>query len=197
VHADPTLAVYDAYAAAYCAGWLAQREPTDLHEELTRWFVRGGRTADIGCGSGREVAWLNAHGFPAEGFDASHGLLAQARLRFPDLTFKFAALPDLVQIGDAAYDNVLCETVLMHLPRVQIGPAVENLKRITAPAGVLYLSVRLTEGPDTVDENGRRFSAFPLSLLTEALTPWRILGTDMRPGRPIGVVAAQRPDGRG
>ena len=40
-----------------------------------------GYLVDIGCGSGREVAWLNASGFPAAGFDASEGLLAEARAR--------------------------------------------------------------------------------------------------------------------
>ena len=62
------------------AVWVELREPkpaplgsapVDLQEVVTRFFIKGGSSADIGCGSGREVAWLNANGFPAVGFDAS------------------------------------------------------------------------------------------------------------------------------
>ena len=87
------------------------------------------RAADIGCGSGREVAFLAANGFAAIGYDASEALLGQARQRYPDLAFEQAALPALVKIADCAFDNVLCETVIMHLPRAQIAPAVAPAAR--------------------------------------------------------------------
>src|SRR5690242_21531162 len=111
----PTVAAYDGSAADFVADWHAQPAPADLQALLRRFFVPQGRTADIGCGSGREVAWLNANGYPAMGFDPSERLLAQARGRYPDLSFATAALPDLVGLSDASFDNVLCETVLMHL----------------------------------------------------------------------------------
>ena len=66
-----TLAAYDEGAAAFAQDWHDQPAPVDLQDIVTRFFVRGGKTADIGCGSGREVAWLNAKGFPAEGRDPS------------------------------------------------------------------------------------------------------------------------------
>jgi trans-aconitate methyltransferase len=73
-----TLAAYDRDAAAFARDWHEQPAPTDLHDIVKRFFVAGGATADIGCGSGREVAWLNVNGFPAKGFDASDGLLKRA-----------------------------------------------------------------------------------------------------------------------
>jgi trans-aconitate methyltransferase len=76
-----TLAAYDKDAAAFAKDWHEQPAPRDLQAIVARFFVKGGISADIGCGSGREVAWLNANGFPADGFDASEGLLAQARSR--------------------------------------------------------------------------------------------------------------------
>ena len=71
-----TLAAYDHDAAAFAKDWHEQPAPEDLHDVVNRFFIRGGATVDIGCGSGREVTWLNANGFPATGFDASEGLLA-------------------------------------------------------------------------------------------------------------------------
>src|SRR6478736_7011308 len=128
-----TLAAYDSEAAAFAKDWHDQPAPRDLQEIVERFFVRGGTSADIGCGSGREVGWLNANGFSATGFDASEGLLAEARRRYPGFTFAHAELPDLKGIGARAYDNVLCETVIMHLDCAQIGPSVRRLLEIVKP----------------------------------------------------------------
>ena len=49
-----TLAAYDKDAAAFAQDWHDQPAPVDLQDIVTRFFVKGGRTADIGCGSGRD-----------------------------------------------------------------------------------------------------------------------------------------------
>src|SRR5436190_20910302 len=94
-----TLAAYDCDAAAFAKDWHDQPAPVDLQEIVERFFVRGGTSADIGCGCGREVGWLNNNGFSTVGFDASEGLLVEARRRYPGLKFAHAELPDLKGIG--------------------------------------------------------------------------------------------------
>src|SRR5258708_22210787 len=85
---DPeTLGVYDAGAEKFAKDWHAQPAPTDLHALVKRFFHPGGRTADVGCGSGREVAFLAAGGFDAIGYHPSHAPLQHARLRSPPLFF--------------------------------------------------------------------------------------------------------------
>jgi SAM-dependent methyltransferase len=135
---------------------------------VTRFF-QPGCTADIGCGSGREVGWLCLNGFPAVGFDPSRCLLDEARARYPGLTFASAALPDLAGVPAGHWDNVLCETVIMHLARNQIGPAVGRLMTILRPAGTLYLSWRVTHGSDQRDTHGRLYTAFDKDLVIAAL----------------------------
>ncbi|MGB9114776.1 class I SAM-dependent methyltransferase, partial [Bradyrhizobium sp.] len=158
-----TLAAYDRDAAAFAKDWHEQPPPRDLHDIVKRFFVAGGATADIGCGSGREVAWLNANGFPAKGFDASDGLLAEARARYPDLDFTHAELPDLRGIAANTYENVLCETVVMHLDRVQIASSVARMLDIVKPGGIFYLSWRVTEGVDQRDKHRRLYAVFDAS----------------------------------
>ena len=165
-----TLAAYDNEAAAFAKDWHEQPPPTDLHDIVNRFFVANGATADIGCGSGREVAWLNANGFPAKGFDASEGLLAEARRRYPHLGFIHAELPDLKDIAANAYDNVLCETVIMHLDRAAVAPSVRRMLEILKPGGIFYLSWRVTEGEDQRDKHARLYAAFEPSLVLSELT---------------------------
>lgn len=164
-----TLAAYDKEAAAFAQDWHDQPAPRDLHEIVTRYFVKGGATADIGCGSGREVAWLNANGFPAEGFDASEGLLTEARARYPALRFAHAELPDLSGIASASLDNVLCETVIMHLDPALIAPSVRRMFELVMPGGIFYLSWRVTTGDDARDAHGRLYAAFDTALVRAEL----------------------------
>jgi hypothetical protein len=95
--------------------------------------------------------------------------------RYPQLEFALAALPELAGIADPRFDNVLCETVIMHLRNELIAPSVRRLMAILKPGGVLYLSWRVTEGADQRDRNGRLYAAFGSELVVPALAPAAIL----------------------
>jgi SAM-dependent methyltransferase len=163
-----TLRAYDCGAAAFAQDWHDQPPPADLHD-IVRRFFRPGATADIGCGSGRDAAWLSANGFPAMGYDPSAGMLAQAQARYPELAFHAAALPTLEGIAGASFVNVLCETVIMHLPYEDVVLSVRRLMSILAPAGTLYLSWRVTRGADLRDGHGRLYGAFEADIVRGAL----------------------------
>jgi SAM-dependent methyltransferase len=191
-----TLAAYDAKAAGFAQDWHDQPAPSDLHALVRRFFIPG-RTADIGCGSGREVAWLAAQGFQAIGYDASPGLLAEARARYPGLDFRHAALPDLAELADGSFANVLCETVIMHLDRAAIAPSVRRLFAILKPGGTLYLSWRVTEGADQRDAQGRLYAAFDADLVRRGLHAAAILLDEdvvsASSGKRIHRIVARRP----
>jgi SAM-dependent methyltransferase len=165
-----TLSAYDTDAAAFAKDWHEQPAPVDLQDIVNRYFIKGGVTADVGCGSGREVAWLNANGFPAAGFDASEGLLKEARARYPDFTFAHAELPDLRGIAAGSFDNVLCETVIMHLAPALIAPSVRRMLELVKPGGIFYLSWRVTDGADLRDGHGRLYAAFDAALVRAELS---------------------------
>ncbi|PDW01582.1 class I SAM-dependent methyltransferase [Candidatus Viridilinea mediisalina] len=155
---DPTtLTTYDNQAAKFAA---AQRgkSPEALQQLIMTYFRPAGLTADIGCGSGRDTAWLVANGFPAVGYDASAGMLAEARRAFPALTWQQAALPDLAEIDAGQYQNVLCSAVIMHLPAASLPLAIANLARILAPTGCLLLTYRASETEDPREPDGRLYT---------------------------------------
>src|SRR5258708_26831497 len=133
-------------------GTRSRRHPTCT--PFVRQFFIPGPTADVGCGSGRDAAWLNACGYPTKGFDASEGHLAEARRRHPQIHFSTAILPGLDGIAESSFANVLCETVIMHLEPEAITPAVERLLAILVPGGILYLSWRVAGG--AARRGGRR-----------------------------------------
>jgi SAM-dependent methyltransferase len=169
-----TLAAYNRDAASFAADWGAQPAGTDLQAAVLKFFSLG-PTADIGCGSGRDTAWLAQNGFAAIGFDYSEGLLAEARRLHPGIEFRRAALPELGGIADGSFMNVLCETVIMHLEPALIPQAVRRLVAILKARGTLYLSWRASEGAGSRDKHGRLYAAFDAALVLNELKGVQVL----------------------
>ena len=135
--------------------------PTEILQHALTLFHHGGDTADIGCGSGRDVHWLNTKGLPTIGYDASPAMLTEARQAFPAIDVRMAVLPDLNEISDNTYENVLCIATIMHLVRDDIPTAIRHLARILQPDGRLLLSYRSSSQEYERESDGRLFTALP------------------------------------
>jgi len=190
-----TLSAYNRDAATFAREWNEQAVPSDL-QALVRHFFKAGPTADIGCGSGRDTAWLSQNGFPAIGYDASEGLLVEARRLHPHLQFEQASLPELRGIADQSFVNVLCETVIMHLAPTAIGFSVQRLLAILQQGGALYLSWRVAEGADSRDKHGRLYTALDPALIFQGLASADVLldeqGISVSSGKLVRRVVARK-----
>jgi len=152
-----TIESYDTNADEYAKKWALQALPEDLYALLRQYFSPG-LTADIGCGIGRDVAWLSEHGFAAVGFDASFNLLAHAKAAHPKLPFFQSSLPLLAGVDRGIYQNILCETVIMHLPSSLLSEAIDTLVALLRPGGTIYLSWRVY-GDARRDDTDRLYTA--------------------------------------
>jgi 2-polyprenyl-3-methyl-5-hydroxy-6-metoxy-1,4-benzoquinol methylase len=114
--------------------------------------------------------------------------------------FRSAALPDLKGVPESEFDNVLCETVIMHLPRDLIPASVRALMSILKPDGILYLSWRVTDGADQRDQHGRLYSAFNKAHVVAALASGTVLldeeVTSASSGKKIHRIVARKGPGR-
>jgi SAM-dependent methyltransferase len=189
-----TIGAYDGDPAGFAADWESQPADGELHDLVRRYFGPG-PTADVGCGSGRDTAWLAAAGFEVTGYDASPGLIAEARRIHPGIRFELAELPALAGLRAASFANVLCETVIMHLPASQIDAAVRRLAGLLRPGGMLYLTWRVTDQADRRDDIGRLYSCFGPALVRDALSGTAILAdqevTSASSGRTIHRIVAR------
>lgn len=193
-----TIDAYEAGAAQF-AELYRSVTPTDLYRQVLAFFHREEPTADIGCGSGRDAAWLAEQGFPTTGYDASPAMLKVARAAYEKLNFQLAVLPELAGIPDGAFKNVLCSGTLMHIGREHLITAVINLARILRGGGRLVVSYRASQTDGEREPDGRLFTAIPpgkLALLFEAagLEVGRVLhqGDTLRQGVGWVVILAQK-----
>ncbi|MDP6896901.1 MAG: class I SAM-dependent methyltransferase [Rhodospirillales bacterium] len=170
-----TVRTYDMQACNYAAEWEEDQAPPDDLRAAVRAYFNDGLTVDVGCGSGRDTAWLAGQGFEVMGVDAAPGLLAEARRRHPEVTFDVDALPSLPGLGDRIFTNVLCETVIMHLVQPDAIAAVRRLCSLLAPGGTLYLSWRVGDGADRRDDVGRLYAAFATGAVRATLADLEVL----------------------
>lgn len=158
-----TISIYDS-SAELIAVQHKVLVPTRIYQLINQFFVKGGVCADVGCGIGRDSAWLLEQGYPVIGMDASEGMLQQAKGIYPYIHFVRDSLPLLEKQTDLSFVNVLCSAVIMHLPNNQIACAVTNLVRITAVGGVLIISFRGTNSKD-LRENGKLYNSIEIDKL--------------------------------
>lgn len=91
-----------------------------------------GPAADLGCGTGRTAAWLEAHGATViDGVDVTPEMLKTARQRGLHRHLSEADVRDSGLPSDA-YDLVLCCLVDEHLP--DLGPLYAEAARLLTPA---------------------------------------------------------------
>ena len=167
---DPkTIAVYDADANSFIADWMLST-PAMMRQLVHKHFIVPAKVIDIGSGSGRDVDWLMKQGFPVEGVDASQGLIAAAKNRYPQATFRYDVLPDLPNTKSSSYDYALCSAVLMHLSRHDAQAAVTNILRVIKAGGRLICSVRPSRQENEREGDGRLFTEFTLDQLAQFFT---------------------------
>jgi 2-polyprenyl-3-methyl-5-hydroxy-6-metoxy-1,4-benzoquinol methylase len=191
-----TVTTYDAHAAEYAADWESQPADDELHALLLQFLVPG-TVADIGCGSGRDTAWLAANGWRVIGYDASVGLLEQAERSHPTVQFAAASLPALEGLSASSFDNVYCETVIMHLDLAAALAGVRRLSEIVRPGGRIYLSWRNDGDSDRRDDRGRLYTKIAIGQVVDRLAGFTVLfrseAVSGSSGKQVCRIIAERP----
>ena len=160
----PTIRYYQQYAEE-----LAQRyeraDVADLHRRLLDTFSSGSKLLEVGCGSGREAAFLCAQGFEVVGIDPAPAMIDRALSLHPELEGRLfqGDLPDELPstlLEAEHYSGIYAVASLMHLLKEQLHPTFEILHRLLKQDGRLLFSVPLSR-PDLdesgYDEKGRYF----------------------------------------
>ncbi|HHX63788.1 MAG TPA: class I SAM-dependent methyltransferase [Chloroflexi bacterium] len=143
--AERLTAAYDAVAEGYAC--VNQTMPDDLIEAASEFktLIDGrGPVLDVGCGAGRDMAWLEREGFIVVGADLSYGMLTQARryVRGPLTRMDMRRLA----FADASFAGVWCCASLLHLPRDEAPGALAEMRRVLAFGGPLYLALQEGDG---------------------------------------------------
>jgi SAM-dependent methyltransferase len=157
-----TLDFYEQRAAEWAA-----HLPHDHSPRLDPFLDRlppGASILEMGCGDGRDAAWMSARGFDVHPSDGTPAMarLASERLGREVPVMDFA---DLDAVG--AFDAVWCQASLLHLAEAELAPVLTRIHRALKPGGWHWASYKDGTGGGR-DEAGRFFSYVPVDRLEAA-----------------------------
>jgi SAM-dependent methyltransferase len=147
----PTMrATYDQIAPSFAAANRAW--PPEMLERYGPAFVAAARSAaapagggpprviEVGCGPGRDMAWLESRGVVVVGVDLSRGMLQQARLRARGPL----AQMDMRRIGvrPAALHGAWCNAALLHIPLDDAPYVLAQIAALLVSGGPLFVSLQ-------------------------------------------------------
>lgn len=102
--------------------------------------VTGLDVVELGCGTGRQTAWLTAAGARVTALDFSEGMLGQARLKVADVDVRFVQhdLKRRLPFSDATFDGVVSCLVLEHLS--DLDAFFREARRVCRPGGWIAIT---------------------------------------------------------
>jgi len=114
--------------AARLAQQYHSAEVTGLHTLLGRWLPSGGDLLEIGCGAGRDAAFMASHGCKVVACDASESMLQYSRdylqkVEESDSVSLLQAefpLPTNHSLLSRRFDSVIAMAMLMHIPENEL-----------------------------------------------------------------------------
>jgi ubiquinone/menaquinone biosynthesis C-methylase UbiE len=151
--------------------------------------VRGRKSVDFGCGTGRSTRFLRQLGFEVTGIDISEDMIRKARELDPSgdyrLVPKDGAGDDLRSLDPAAYDLVLAAFTFDNIAdrdtKVRI---LRDLSRLLNPDGKI---VQIVSRPEIYTHEWASFTtkAFPENRAAKSGDKVRIIVTDHADPRPV------------
>ena len=139
---------YNCHAADYVALYEGADMST-LHQLLLRYLPERCRVLEIGCGSGRDAAFLLSHGYDVTATDASPSMLSIAAQRHPELATRlhFLSFPTANCPLSTAncplappYAAILSVAMVMHLTDAELRECAAQWRDLVEEEGVLVIS---------------------------------------------------------
>jgi SAM-dependent methyltransferase len=129
-------------------------DPSSFLYPLTANLNTGSTIVDVGCGSGRDILWLQKRGYHVIGLERSSGLAELARhhtaCRIIEADF------ETYDFAELSADALLLIGALVHLPHPKFSGVLESICRALKKPGFLLITMK--QGSDSVTvPDGRQF----------------------------------------
>jgi SAM-dependent methyltransferase len=176
-NADELLRLYEGVRADAVHSWLTPALPALPATAL-----------DIGCGSGRDAAWLAELGLEVVAVEPSSRLLAEAQRLHPSSSIRWLpdslpSLENVLRLG-LSFDIILLSAVWMHVAPTDRTRAFRKLATLLKPGGSIALTLR--NGPSEAERGFHETSLSEIEHLARAHGAYveRFARSEDRLGRP-------------
>lgn len=160
-NSDALRCTYDLIAEGYAEEHENDTWGYDLIDDVLATVPYEGTVLDIGCGPGRECAYMHKKGYQVTGVDISEGMLKQARLRTPSVSFLPMNIMRL-EFKENSFNAIIARSVILHVSKKDVLQALGEISRVLVPGGAVYAAIKEGTGEEIVTETyyGRTYSRF-------------------------------------
>ena len=138
---------YDRVAEDYASQFCDELDKKPFDRKMLDWLAErvneSGVICDMGCGPGQIARYLHEHGAKACGVDLSTEMLKHAQRLNPDIPFRQGNMLALTDIADGSYTAIAAFYSIIHIPRSSVVEALQELKRVLSPKGLLLLTFHI------------------------------------------------------
>lgn len=138
---------YDRVAEDYAEHFRDEIEKKPFDRKMLDWLTEKvgdlGVVCDMGCGPGQIARYLHDHGVKACGVDLSTAMIERALALNPGIPFEQGDMLGLSKIADNSYGGMAAFYSIIHVPRPKVAQALQELKRVLRPGGVLLLTFHI------------------------------------------------------
>ena len=126
-----------------------------IHSLLLKTFPSKSYLLEIGCGSGRDAAFMYRNGYDILAIDGSREMIAEAKQCHPELAgcLEVMKIPDELHFEPSFFDGVYCIATLMHLDKSGIDQTIEKVATILKAGSKFLFSVSVQR--DDLDDQGK------------------------------------------
>lgn len=115
-------------------------DPSSFLMPLVEHLKPGSIVLDVGCGSGRDLLWLEKRGYKAIGLEQSRGLADLARKHSGCKVV--AADFETYDFSQMRVDAVLLVGALVHLSHKQMPETLQSISTALSKGGLMLLSMK-------------------------------------------------------
>lgn len=138
---------YDSVAEDYAEQFRDEMDKKPFDRQMLDWLAEKvgelGVVCDMGCGPGQAARYLYDRGVKVCGVDLSPAMIERARGLNPDIPFEQGNMLALSNVADNFYGGVAAFYSIIHVPRTVVIQALQELKRVLRPDGVLLLTFHI------------------------------------------------------
>ena len=120
-------------------------------ERFAQAIHGSGPVCDLGCGPGQVARFLRDCGADAFGIDVAPGMVEVARQLNPDIEFRQGDMLAL-DLPGGSLGGIAAFYSIIHVPREKIAAALQELKRVLRPGGLLLVAFHIGEETVHLDE---------------------------------------------
>jgi SAM-dependent methyltransferase len=138
---------YDRVAEDYAEHFRDELSKKPFDRKMLEWLAEKvgdqGTICDMGCGPAQIARYLYDHGVKVCGIDLSPEMVRRAQSLHPDIAFQQGDMLALAKVADDSYGGVAAFYSIIHVPRPALNQALQELKRVLHPSGILLLTFHI------------------------------------------------------